>query len=355
MTVDLLASTAELVAIPSVSRNAAALADHVEAALRGCDWLSVERVGDNVIARTELGRSERVVIAGHLDTVPAAGNEMPRVVGETLYGLGSADMKGGLAVMLDLATALTDPSIDVTWCFYVCEEVDQTENGLIGLFASRPELMAADAAILCEPTGSLVEAGCQGTIRVRIEVGGKRAHTARPHLGRNAVHRLVPLLTRVAQWEPRSVVLDGCEYTERLQVVFVEGGVATNVVPDRASATVNFRFAPDRDVAGANGYLAELFADLIEPDQGDSYVVLDEGRSAPPALDHPVLARLLKASGRPPRAKLGWTDVATFAEHGVPAANFGPGDPELAHHADEHVDRVSLESARAELATLLGG
>jgi succinyl-diaminopimelate desuccinylase len=355
VTSDLLAATAELIAIPSVSRGERAIADHVEAVLRGCDWLRVDRVGDNVVARTGLGRAERVVIAGHLDTVPAAGNETPRVVGETLFGLGSADMKGGLAVMIDLATALSDPSIDVTWCFYTCEEIDRAENGLIGLFASRPELLAADAAILCEPTGSLIEAGCQGTIRVRIELGGKRAHTARPHLGRNAVHRLVPLLTRVSEWEPRSVVLDECEYTERLQVVFVEGGVASNVVPDRASATINFRFAPDRDVDAANGYLAELFADLIDPDQGDSYVVVDEGRSAPPSLDHPVLARLLKASGHPPRAKLGWTDVATFAEHVVPAANFGPGDPELAHRADEHVDRASLESARAELAVLLAG
>jgi succinyl-diaminopimelate desuccinylase len=355
VTSDLLARTAELVAIPSVSRGEAALADHVEAALRACDRLTVERVGDNVVARTELGRAERVVIAGHLDTVPAAGNETPRVVGETLFGLGAADMKGGIAVMLDLATSSAEPIIDVTWCFYVCEEIDRTENGLIGLFASRPELLAADAAILCEPTGGLVEAGCQGTIRVRVELGGQRAHTARPHLGRNAVHRLVPLLTRVAEWEPRIVVLDGCEYTERLQVVFVDGGVAANVVPDRASVTVNFRFAPDRDLAGANRYLAELFDDLVEPDQGDSYVVLDEGRSAPPSLDHPVLARLLKASGHPPRAKLGWTDVATFAEHGVPAANFGPGDPNIAHHADEHVDRPSLEAAREELAALLGG
>lgn len=355
MTTDLLAATAELVAIPSLSRNETALADHVEAVLRPCGWLTVDRVGDNVVARTQLGRAERVIIAGHLDTVPAAGNETPRVIGESLFGLGACDMKGGLAVMLELATTLVEPATDVTWCFYTCEEVDRTENGLIALFGSRPELLAADAAILCEPTGSLVEAGCQGTIRVRAEFGGKRAHTARPHLGRNAVHRLVPLLARVAEWEPRSVVLDGCEYTERLQVVFIDGGVAANVVPDRASATLNFRFAPDRDLAEAQRYLAGLFVDLVDPEQGDAYVVLDEGRSAPPGLDHPVLARLVKASGRPPRAKLAWTDVATFAEHGVPATNFGPGDPELAHRSDEHVDRASLEAARSELAELLAG
>jgi succinyl-diaminopimelate desuccinylase len=352
---DLLARTAELVAIPSVSRDEAALADHVEEALRGCGWLNVERIDDNVVARTELGRSERVVIAGHLDTVAPAGNETPRVVGETLFGLGSADMKGGLAVMLDLATAIPGPAIDVTWCFYSCEEIDRAENGLIHLFESRPELLSADAAVLVEPTGGIVEAGCQGTMRARVELGGKRAHTARPYLGRNAVHRLVPLMARVTEWEPRTVVLDGCEYTEQLQVVFVDGGVAANVVPDRASATMNFRFAPDRDIAGAKRYLAELFAEFLQPDHGDEFVVLDEGASARPDLGHPVLARLLKASGRPARGKLGWTDVATFAAHGVPATNFGPGDPELAHRADEHVDRKSLEAARADLGALLGG
>jgi succinyl-diaminopimelate desuccinylase len=355
VTTDLLASTAELVAIPSVSRSEGAMADHVESALRRCEWLRVERVDDNVVARTDLGRAERVVIAGHLDTVPPAGNATPRVVGETLFGLGSADMKGGVAVMLDLASTLSQPDLDVTWCFYACEEVDRSENGLIHLFECRPDLLEADAAILCEPTGGLIEAGCQGTMRVRVELGGKRSHSARPHLGVNAVHRLVPLLARVAEWEPRRVVLDGCEYVERMQAVFVEGGVAANVVPDRASVTLNFRFAPDRDEAAARTYVTELFADLVDPAQGDTFAVLDVGSSAPPNLGHPVLARLLHATGQPPRAKLGWTDVATFTRHGVAAANFGPGDPELAHQADEHVDRGALESARANLAALLGG
>jgi succinyl-diaminopimelate desuccinylase len=353
VTADLLALTAELVAIPSVSRNERAIADHVQAAVDGCAWLRVDRVGENVVARTELGRAERVVIAGHLDTVPAAGNEIPRVVGDTLYGLGSADMKGGVAVMLDLATTLAEPALDVTWCFYACEEIDRADNGLIALFASRPELLAADAAILCEPTGGRIEAGCQGTLRVRIELGGKRAHTARAHLGRNAVHRLAPLITRIAAWEPRHVVLDGCEFVEQLQVVSVDGGVAANVVPDRAGVTLNFRFAPDRDGAGAQRYLADLLAEFVEPDQGDEYVVIDEGPCAQPKLDHPVLARLLKATDQPPRAKLGWTDVATFSSHGVPATNFGPGDPELAHQAGEHVDRSSLDAARANLSALL--
>jgi succinyl-diaminopimelate desuccinylase len=353
VTRDLLAVTAELVAIPSVSKQEAAIASHVEQILRAAPWLAVQRVGDNVLARTELGRRDRVVVAGHLDTVPPAGNAAPRIEGDVLFGLGSADMKGGVAVMLELATSEPEPAVDVTWCFYRGEEIDRAENGLVHLFANRPELLAADAAILCEPTGALVEAGCQGTVRSRIELTGRRAHTARPHLGINAIHRLAPLLARVAAYEPRPVVLDGCEFVERLQVVRVEGGVANNVVPDRAAVTVNFRFAPDRDSDGALSYLAEFFAPFVDDGRGDEYTVVDVGACAPPSLDHPLLARLLQATGRPARAKLGWTDVATFASHGIPATNFGPGDPELAHQAGEWVERASLEAARDHLAALL--
>ncbi len=354
VTPDLIHKTAELVAIPSVSRNETAIADHVERALRGCSWLAVERVGDNVIARTDLGRAERVAIAGHLDTVPPADNTEPRVVGETLFGLGSCDMKGGVAIMLELATTVVEPAYDMTWCFYRGEEIDRSENGLVQLFSERPELLAADAAILCEPTGSLVEAGCQGSVRARIVLGGKRAHTARAHLGRNAIHRAAPVIARAAAWEPRTVVIDGCEYTERLSVVGVSGGVAANVVPDRVEIALNFRFAPDRDSDGAMAYLSGLFADLIAAAEGDAYEVLDVGPCAHPRLSHPVLAKLLAATGQPPRAKLGWTDVATFSANGIPATNFGPGNPELAHQADEHVTRESLDAAWSNLAALIG-
>jgi succinyl-diaminopimelate desuccinylase len=354
VTTDLLAATADLLAIPSVSRDEAALADHVEARLAPCGWLRVERLGDNVIARTSLGRPRRVVIAGHLDTVPAAGNETPRIDGDILYGLGSADMKGGIAVMLDLATVVDSPEVDVTWCFYRGEEIERSENGLVHVFAERPELLAGDAAVLCEPTACLIEAGCQGSVRARITLGGKRAHSARPHLGRNAIHRMAPVLTRLTEWQPRTVTLDGCQYTERLQVVGIEGGVASNVVPDRATALVNFRFAPDRSQGDATAYLSGLFADLIDPAQSDTLEFLDVAGAAPPGLGDPLLARLLEATGQPPRAKLGWTDVATFTERGVPATNFGPGDPDLAHQAEEHVDRASLERARSSLAALLG-
>ena len=353
--VDLLDLTAELVGVPSVSRHEGALADRVERSLRRYGWLSVDRVGDNVVARTSLGRPQRLIVAGHLDTVPPAGDTGPRVEADTLRGVGAADMKGGLAVMLDLAGAVPEPAVDVTWCFYAREEVDRAESGLAELWAARPDLLAADAAVLGEPTDALVEAGCQGTLRVVVELGGVRAHTARPFTGRNAIHRLAPVLERIASWEGRTVVLDGCRYAEQLQAVAVAGGVATNVVPDRATLTVNHRYAPDRDGRSARAFVGALLDGLLDEGLGDRLEVVDSADGAPPALDHPLLGRLLAATGEPPRAKVGWTDVASFWSHGVPAANFGPGDPLLAHHPDEHVTRTSLERARRTLAAVLTG
>jgi succinyl-diaminopimelate desuccinylase len=350
---DLLALTSELMAVPSVSHHESALADRVAAAVGGCAWLEVDRVGDNVVARTVQGRPQRVVVAGHLDTVPPAGNEVPRLDGEVLWGVGAADMKGGLAVMLDLATALEQSAVDVTWCFYACEEVDRDDSGLAQIWRDRPDLLAGDAAVLCEPTAALVEVGCQGTMRVVIHLGGVRAHTARPFAGVNAIHRLIPVLERVDGWPGRSITLDGCEYVEQLQAVSVAGGVAGNVVPDAASVTLNYRFAPDRDVQGARQFLRALFDGLFDEAYGDRIEVVDEIAGAPPSLDHPLLAALVARTARPPKAKVGWTDVATFWDHGVPAANFGPGDPLLAHHPDERVERPSLDRVRAVLGALL--
>jgi succinyl-diaminopimelate desuccinylase len=231
--------------------------------------------------------------------------------------------------------------------------VGRADSGLLELWRERPDLLSGDAAILGEPTGALVEAGCQGTMRVRISLRGVRAHTARPFTGRNAIHRLGPLLKAIAAWESRTVVLDGCAYAEQLQAVAVDGGVAGNVVPDAASVTVNFRYAPDRDLAGAEDYLRRLLGGFCE-DEGDGLLLIDGSDGAPPSLDHPLLAALVDATGTAPRAKVGWTDVASFWEHGVPAANFGPGDPLLAHHPDEHVTRDQLERARGVLAALVG-
>ncbi len=348
----LLGLTTALVAIPSVSHVEGPMADAVEAALRLCPWLSVERVGDNVVARTDLGRDHRLLLTGHLDTVPpTGGNEEPRVENDTLYGVGSADMKGGLAVFLHLAGTVREPAVDVTWCFYSGEEVAQEFNGLRHLWEHRPELLAADAAILGEPTGGAVEAGCQGTLRVRVSLAGRRAHTARPYAGRNAIHRLAPLLATVAAYESRRPVLDGCEYVEQLQAVEVSGGVSGNVVPDEASVLINHRFAPDRGPEEAEASLRDLLGPHLEP--GDRWELVDAAAGAPPSLDHPLLAGLVSATGQAPRAKQGWTDASSLWAHGIPAANFGPGDPLVAHTPDEHVSTAELEQAATVLDRLL--
>jgi succinyl-diaminopimelate desuccinylase len=350
---DLLAATRDLMSVPSPSRDEGALAGLVEDALRACPWLNLERVGDNVIARTAIGHTQRLVLAGHLDTVPANGNQEPKIEGDTLWGLGASDMKSGLAVMLELATTVREPAVDVTWCFYAREEIGRADSGLVELWRERPELLAGDAAILGEPTGALVEAGCQGTMRVQIRLRGVRAHSARPFAGRNAIHRLAPLLQRVADWPGREVVLDGCTYAEQLQAVAVEGGVAANVVPDEARLTLNHRYAPDRQAEEAGASLRELLQGTWEPEAGDTWEVLDTGDGAPPSLGHPLLHALVEKSGAAPKGKVGWTDVASFWEHGVPAANFGPGDPLLAHHPDERVTAAQLEQAHRVLHALI--
>jgi len=348
----LLGMASALVAIPSVSHHEGPMADAVEAALTLCPWLSIERVGDNVVARTDLGRRQRLLLGGHLDTVPpVGGNEEPRIEGRTLYGVGAADMKGGLAVLLQVAGTVPQPEVDVTWCFYVGEEVAQEFNGLRHLWKDRPDLLDADAAILCEPTGGVVEAGCQGTMRVRVTLAGSRAHTARPHTGRNAIHRLAPLLTAVAGYESRRAVLDGCEYVEQLQVVAVDGGVAGNVVPDTSSVLINHRFAPDRTIAQAEASIRANLAPHLEP--GDVWELIEAAPGAPPALDHPLLAELVGATGSAPVAKQGWTDVSSFWEHGIPAANFGPGDPLLAHTPGEFVRAGELDQVASVLGAML--
>ena len=262
-------------------------------------------------------------------------------------------MKGGLAVMLDLATTVREPAVDLTWCFYAREEIGRADSGLLELWQQRPDLLAGDAAILGEPTGALVEAGCQGTMRVRITLRGVRAHTARPFTGRNAIHRLAPLLQRVADWPGREVVLDGCTYAEQLQVVAVDGGVAGNVVPDEARVTLNHRYAPDRGAAEAGAFLLDLLHGTWEPETGDSWEVLDAGDGAPPPWSTRCCAPWWRRAAHAPKAKVGWTDVASFWEHGVPAANFGPGDPLLAHHPDERVSAAQLERARDVLLAVI--
>lgn len=353
--VDLLALTAELIGIPSVSLAERRMADRVEAWCDERPWLEVTRIGDNVVARTTGDRPLRLLVAGHLDTVPASGNSEPILEGDRVTGLGAADMKGGLAVMMALAAAPPSPAVEVTYVWYAAEEIAREHSGLLEVSAARPDLLTADAAVLGEPTGAVPEAGCQGTMHLRVTLGGRRAHTARPWMGSNAIHRLGDLLEVLRAYQPRRPVIDGCTFGEALQATSVSGGIARNVVPDEASVVLNHRFAPDRTPQAAEDHVRELLAGHLAA--GDSLEILETAPAAAPHLDHPLLASIVGIGGGPGavRAKLGWTDAAFFAERGVPALNFGPGDAELAHTAGEYVTRDSLETVYEVLAAVISG
>lgn len=340
--------TAALVDIESVSGGEKPLADAIAAALGALPHLTVERDGDAVIARTSLGRTERVVLAGHIDTVPVNGNLPSRVAGDRLYGCGTTDMKSGLAVMLRLAATVAAPNRDVTYICYECEEVEAVRNGLGRLARTRPELLGGDFAVLMEPTAGAVEGGCQGTIRVEVRAAGKRAHSARSWMGSNAIHNAGPILDVLRAYEPARPVVDGLEYHEGLNAVYVRGGVAGNVIPDECVVTVNYRFAPRLTIAAAEAYLRELFA-------GFDVTVVDASPPARPGLTHPAAAAFLAATGGTARAKLGWTDVARFAELGIPAVNYGPGDPPLSHTKDEYVEIPLIRDCERRLRTWLTG
>jgi len=352
---DLFGLTAALVAIPSESHHEEALAKIVAERLRArAPSLVLHEIGNNVVARSTLGRERRVVLGGHLDTVPANGNDVPRFDGDVLHGLGSADMKGGLAVLLRLAEEIdAQPDRarhDVTLAFYECEEVADRYNGLRRIFEEEPEILAADFAVLLEPTDAWVEAGCQGVLVLEAEFDGERAHTARPWMGRNAIHRATEVLARLAAHECDTVVVDGLEYRESLQVVRIEGGILGkhNVVPDSCSLVVGRRFAPSYTIDDAEEQVRTLLegADRVE--------VLQAQPAAPPNLTNPLVAEFVRDSGVGVRPKLGWTDVARFASRGVPAVNFGPGDPEIAHTKDERVTRDSIDRAHSTLASFVG-
>lgn len=339
-----------LVAIDSVSRHEAEIAALVFAELNGCEHLVVERIGDNVIARTEGFHARRILVAGHLDTVPGDASMAVRET-DRVVGLGAADMKGSLAVMLELAKDASARTCDVTWVFYAREEIARSESGLLEIAEIRPDLLQADAAIVAEPTGGAVEAGCQGTLRLGLTVHGQRAHTARPFTGNNAVHRLGAIINRIAHYEPRVATIDGIDFTEQLQVVSIDGGIAPNVVPDLANAVLNHRVAPDRTRDEATAAVAAFIGDLLE--EGDTLEVLDWAPAAAPSLTDPLIAQLVTVSGQPARAKVGWTDVATLAERGIPATNFGAGDPLLAHRSDEFVTDSELTAFESALRSIL--
>jgi succinyl-diaminopimelate desuccinylase len=342
------ALTAALVGISSVSGAEGPLADAIERALSRLPHLQVTRHGNTLVARTALGKQERVVLAGHIDTVPHAGNFPSQWDPERvrLTGVGTSDMKSGVAVQLRLAATLPESNRDVTYVFYECEEVDAARNGLYLLSRDAPELLAADFAVLLEPSGGVVEGGCQGTLRAAITVTGARAHTARSWMGKNAIHEATAVLDILRCWEERKPVIDGLQYREGLNAVAISGGVAGNVVPDECVVTVNYRFAPDRSEEQARSYIGDLFA--AWPAE-----ILDSAPGARPGLTAPPAAAFVKAVGGAPRAKLGWTDVARFAELGIPAVNYGPGISEIAHTPGEYVDAPAIVAAEAALRTWL--
>lgn len=362
LTQDVVALTAAICDIPSVSGTEQALADAVQTALEPLAHLEVTRVGNVVVARTDLGRAERVILAGHLDTVPLTDppNLPTRLVDGVLWGRGTVDMKGGVAVQLRLAHDISAPSRDVTYIFYDNEEVESSANGLGHLARSHPELLAADFAVLLEPTKAQIEGGCKGTLRVEVRVTGKAAHSGRPWAGDNAVHKAAPILALLRDYEARVVDVDGLTFHEGLSAVGIRGGVAGNVIPDECIVTVNYRFAPDRSALEAFEHVQELFGDY-------DIRLTDSAGGARPGLDLPAARDFVRevaqagvgADGTPRApltvtAKEGWTDVARFAELGIAAVNFGPGDPMLAHQDEEHVPIEQLAEAESGLRRWLG-
>ena len=340
--------TRALCDIESVSGNEKAIADAVEAALKDAVHLELYRDGDAIVARTNLGRDRRVLIAGHLDTVPVNDNLPSRIVGDELWGRGTVDMKAGVAVQVKLAAELTSPIVDVTWIWYDHEEVSEELNGLGRLLALRPDLLVGDFAILGEPTTGIIEGGCNGNLRVEVRAFGKRAHSARAWAGHNAIHDLAPILATLANYSPREVEVDGLVYKEGLNAVGITGGVAGNVVPDEAMVHINYRFAPNRTGAEAVEHLRELFA-------GFELTVVDLAEGARPGLDAPLASEFVAAVGGTPLPKYGWTDVARFSALGIPAVNFGPGDPMLAHADDERVPLAQITACEHALRSWLGG
>jgi succinyl-diaminopimelate desuccinylase len=278
--------------------------------------------------------------------VPIAGNVPSHTEGDLLYGCGSCDMKSGVAVQLRLAYQLAEPSRDVTYVFYDCEEIEAERNGLLRLSRNAPESLRGDLAVLLEPTGGVIEGGCQGTMRAEVTARGVRAHSGRSWRGRNAIHGAGAVLDALRSYRPREPEVDGLVYHEGLNAVKITGGVASNVIPDECVVTVNYRFAPDRTAEQAAEHVRAVFG-------GFDVKVTDVAPPARPGLTDPAAAALLTAVGGTPRAKMGWTDVARFAILGLPAVNYGPGDPEVAHSVGEHVPLAQIAECEAKLLAWL--
>jgi succinyl-diaminopimelate desuccinylase len=347
---DLVELTRAICDIESVSGNEKELADAIESALAKYSHLEIIRDGDAIVARTNFGHATRVVIAGHIDTVPVANNLpvklLPMEREQVLWGRGTVDMKAGVAVQLKLAATLDKTNTDVTWVFYDHEEVEASLNGLGRIARNRPDLLDASFAVLCEPSNAQVEGGCNGTIRVEVRARGLKAHSARSWMGKNAVHASAEILNRLNAYEPQSVEVDGLVYRESMNAVLISGGMATNVIPDECVVTINYRFAPSKSGQEAAAHLCELF-------DGFEIQMTDLSEGARPGLDRPEAAAFVAATGSEPKPKYGWTDVARFSALGIPAVNFGPGDPNKAHADDENVPVSQIFACEAALRTWL--
>ena len=368
----------------SVSDDEGPLTDAVEAFLNKQQHLTVRRHGDTLVASTNFGRERRVILAGHLDTVPVIDNFPPRWLepGDPLiredvaaghgrerviWGRGATDMKGSDAVMMYLAAALTDAKYDLTYVFYDHEEVAAEKNGLRKVVEAHPDWITGDFAIIGEPTNSGIEGGCNGTIRFDVVTHGVAAHSARAWMGENAIHKAADILNRLNAYEPATVNVDGLDYREGLNATLISGGKGTNVIPDECRVHVNYRFAPDKSLAEAKALMmgADAGAELGNGEhvatggvfEGYGIEMKDESPSARPGLNAPLaqdLVRLVKErTGRDPLAKLGWTDVARFSQLGIPAVNLGAGDPLLAHKHDEQVPESDLTAMAAILTDWL--
>lgn len=354
MVLDLTASSVDLTRaicdIPSVSGEEKTLADAIEAAITPLAHLEVFRHGNTIVARTDLGRAQRVAIAGHIDTVPINQNLPTRDIEidgvPYLWGRGTVDMKAGTAVQLKLAAELTDPAVDITWMWYDNEEIEASKNGLGLLAAVRPDLFRADFAILGEPSNGEVEGGCNGTLRALVRTSGVRAHSARAWIGENAIHRAAPILTRLAEYRAKEVLVEGLLYRESLSAVRIAGGVAGNVIPDACEVEVNYRFAPSKSAADAEAHLRGVLA-------GFDIEITDAAEGARPGLDAEIAQQFVSAVGAEPRPKYGWTDVARFSALGIPAVNYGPGDPHLAHHDEERVPLAQIDAVERGLRAWL--
>ncbi|QDO87887.1 succinyl-diaminopimelate desuccinylase [Ornithinimicrobium ciconiae] len=347
---DVVDLTTALCNIPSVSLQEGQLADVIEVTLRRLPHLRVTRDGNGVIARTELGRAERVILAGHIDTVPLTDppNLPVRREGDYLIGRGTTDMKGGVAVQLALAASLTEPSRDLTFVFYDAEEISDEHNGLARLVRHRPDLLHGDFAVLLEPTDDAVEGGCNGNVTAQVHTRGTAAHSARPWMGHNAIHDVAQVLQRIEEGQLLDAEVDGLTYRQSLNAVGIEGGIAHNVIPDHAVVTVNLRFAPSGSPEKAVSYLTdEVFSGL-------EVEIIDVSAGARPGLDRPAAAAFTESLGLPVRAKQGWTDVARFSALGIPAVNFGPGEAQFAHADDERCQVAQIVACEEALRRWLG-